>query len=205
MTRVCLSLVLPAALAVALTAKPVFTSTWKSPDAKAGSYAGKKVVGLVVSEDIDLRMSTEEALARAVTERGADGIAAYRLIPKEEIHSPESARNWFQRAGAAGVVVMRLVDLRRESSPTTTVWTTSTYYGSFWNYYPYAWTSVVELGPVRTDTTYVVETLLFDVPEAKLLWAGTSESTNPKDAQALVRDIVTVAADQMKKDGLIKK
>jgi hypothetical protein len=58
---------------------------------------------------------------------------------------------------------------------------------------------------VRTDTTFVVETLLFDVPEAKLLWAGTSESTNPKDAQALVRDIVTVAADQMKKDGLIKK
>jgi len=205
MTRVYLSLVLPTALAVALTAKPVFTSTWKSPDAKAGSYAGKKVVGLVVSEDIDLRMSTEEALARAVTERGADGIAAYRLIPKEEIHSPESARNWFQRAGASGVVVMRLVDLRRESSPTTTVWTTSAYYGSFWNYYPYAWTSVVELGPVRTDTKYVVETLLFDVPEAKILWAGTSESTNPKDAQALVRDIVTVAADQMKKDGLIKK
>jgi hypothetical protein len=53
--------------------------------------------------------------------------------------------------------------------------------------------------------TVVVETLIFDVATSKLLWAGTSESSNPKGAQALVKDIVDAAADRMRKDGLIRQ
>jgi hypothetical protein len=37
------------------------------------------------------------------------------------------------------------------------------------------------------------------------LWAGTSESTNPKGAQTLVKDIVEAAGAEMKKDGLVSK
>jgi len=50
----------------------------------------------------------------------------------------------------------------------------------------------------------VVETMVFDIASNRPLWAGTSESVNPKDAQALVAAIVDSAADQMRKDGLIR-
>jgi hypothetical protein len=85
------------------------------------------------------------------------------------------------------------------------MWSSGTYYDSLWSYYPYAWGSSFAIVPGRTDIRVVVETLLFDVAASRLLWAGTSESTNPQGAQALVGDIVDAAADQMRKDGLIRR
>ena len=184
--------------------KAKFSTTWKAPGVAGVTYAGKKVVGLIVSDDLSLRMSAEEALARELTARGAQGVAAYRVIPREEIRNVDSAKRWFEQSGAAGVVIMRVVDLSKEKIPTSVIWTGATY-GSLWDYYPYAWGSAIAIGPGRTETRVVVETLIFDIPGNRLLWAGTSETVNPKDAQATVKGIVVSAAEQMKKDGLIRK
>jgi hypothetical protein len=197
--------VLAVVLAAIPAAKPTFTSTWKSPNAQSIALAGQKVVGLVISDDMDLRMSTEEALARHMTDKGVEGIAAFRLIPREEIRDPERVKAWFQKAGAAGVVIMRLVDLRNESAPSPFVWQSGAPHNSLWNYYPYVWGSTFDIIPSRSETRIVVETSLYDVANTQLLWAGTSESTNPEGAQALVKEIVDGAADQMEKDGLIRR
>ena len=196
-----------AALAAEVTkaAKPAFISTWKAPGAERVVYAGKKIVGLVVSDDLSLRMSAEESLARSLTSKGVEGIAGYRLIPREETRDTERAKAWFERTGAAGVVIMRLVDLTKEKTPSVVVWQSGMYYNSLWSYYPYAWGATFDISPSRTDLKVVVETLVFDVGSNRLLWAGTSESTNPEDAQALVKSIVDAAAEQMQKDGLIRK
>src|SRR5262245_8235742 len=199
-------LAVAASIALLLAAaKPTFTKSWKAPGAEQIGYAGKKVIGLVVANDMPLRMSTEEALARELTAKGVDGVAAYRVIPAEQVRDASTARGWFERAGAAGVVVMRLIDLTKETMPSVMVWQSGTYYGSFWSYYPYAWGATIDLTPARTDVTLVIETLVFDVPGNRLLWAGTSETTNPENAQALVKSLVNGAADRMKKDGLLRR
>ena len=195
------------ALLAVVSAKAEFKTTWKSPGAENVRFAGKKVVGLIVSNDMSLRISSEEALARELTSKGVQGIAAYKLIPREEIRDKDTVKAWFERTGAAGVVVLRLVDLSKETSPSVVAWQSMPYYGSFGAYYPYAWGATIDLTPAsaRTDVTIVVETLIFDVGGDKLLWAGTSESTNPKTAQVLIKDIVDAAVDRMTKDGLIRR
>jgi hypothetical protein len=205
MKPVAIALAFAALLPLAAAAKADFKSTWKSPGADNVAYAGKKVVGLIVSNDMSLRMSAEEALARELTSKGVQGIAAYKVIPREEIRDKDTVKSWFERAGAAGVVILRLVDLSKETSPSAVVWQSGTYYDSLWSYYPYVWGATIDISPSRTDVTVVVETLIFDVATSKLLWAGTSESSNPKGAQALVKDIVDAAADRMRKDGLIRQ
>lgn len=189
----------------ALETKAKFTSTWKAPGASAMTYAGKKVVGLIVSDDMSLRMSAEEALARELTARGVQGVAAYRVIPREEIRNVDNAKRWFEQSGTSGVVIMRVVNLSKEKIPTAVVWAGASYYGSLWDYYPYAWGSAIAIGPGRTETRVLVETLVFDIAGNRLLWAGTSETVDPKDAQATVKGIVASAAEQMKKSGLIRK
>src|SRR5262245_60491170 len=114
MKPICLTAFLALTIAAAPIAKAKFISTWKAPGAAGTSFAGKKVVGLIVHEDQSLRMSAEEQLARELTSRGMEGVAAYRLIPREEIKDPERVKGWFQRAGATGVVMMRLIDLSKE-------------------------------------------------------------------------------------------
>jgi hypothetical protein len=192
-------------LSSASAAKPTFIHTWKAPGAANVGYAGKKIVGLVVSNDMSLRMSSEEALARELTAKGVEGIAAYRVIPAQEIRDANTVRSWFERAGAAGVVVMRLIDLAKETMPSVMVWQSAPYYGSLWSYYPYVWGATFDITPARTEVKIVVETLVFDVAGNQLLWAGTSESTNPESAQTLIKSIVDGAADRMKKDGLMRR
>jgi len=204
MRRSIITLVLATLALGAVAAKAKFTSTWKAPGAQGVSFAGKKVVGLIIHDDMSLRMSAEEALARELTNRGLQGVAAYRLIPKEEIKDPKLVKAWFERAGAAGVVMMRLIDLTKEKIPSAVVFQSATYY-DLWSYYPYSWGDTYEIVPARTEVKFIVETTIFDVAAGHMVWAGTSESTNPKGAQTLVKDIVEAAGAEMKKEGLVRK
>ena len=142
------------AVAGAAAAKPKFVSTWKAPEAAGGAYAGKKVVGLIVSNDMQLRISAEEALARALTARGLQGVAAYIVIPREETRNPEHARAFVERAGAAAVVILRLVDLTKETTPTSVMWQSAMPYGSLWSYYPYAWGASYESFPAAPTSSW---------------------------------------------------
>jgi hypothetical protein len=177
---------------------------WAAPGVQNLTFANQKVIGLVISDDESLRMSGEEALASELTERGMRGDAAYRVIPREELRDPQKAKGWFERTGATGVVALRLVDVNKEVSQPEVIWTSATY-SSFWNYYPYGWGNTFTIVPGRNDTKIKIETLVYDLSGDKLIWAATSETTNPKSVRAAVKDIVQATADEMKKRGLTKR
>jgi hypothetical protein len=201
LTRVAL---LAAALPVVLLADTKFTSTWASPEAKQVSFTGKKVVTLVMSSDDSLRMSGEEGLVTELKARGINAVAAYRMIPKEELKDPDKARGWFERTGVEGVIVMRPISMGKRTVYTPPVWT-STSYNSLWGYYGYGWGAMYDPGSIREDMVVAIETLIYSVPKNTLLWAGSSETSNPKDSRKLLADLVKEAAKEMKKEGLAVK
>lgn len=193
-----LALLLPAVV----LAGPKFVSTWKAPGTTAIGFAGKKVAALIISNDQNLRISGEEALVRELAAIGLPGgIASYRVVPREEQADADKAKVWYERAGADGVVAMRLVkaDKRQTWSPST--WS-APYYSSLWGYYGYGWGAMYDPGVTRVDMVAVVETLVFSVPQNKLLWAGVTETMNPKDANKVIGDIVEACVKEMKKAGL---
>ncbi len=200
---------LPAAAALAvsftavLLAAPKFTSTWKSMDAYGVSFKGQKVAALVITNDDSLRVSGEEALSRELTARGMEGLATYRIAPKEELKDADHAKPWFERKGVQGVIAMRPVSADKVRTYNPGTWL-NPYYGSFWGYYGYGWGNTYIPGSVSEDTVVVVETLIFSVPKDKLLWAAVSETKNPKTLQKFVEDLVKEAAKVMKKQGLVK-
>src|SRR5262245_31381723 len=98
----------------ARAAGPTFTSSWSAPEAAGISFSGEKVAALVVSSDENLRVSGEEQLVRELTKRGIQGIATYRMVPREETASAERARPWFERAAVDGVVALRPVSVDTE-------------------------------------------------------------------------------------------
>jgi hypothetical protein len=192
--------------AMALAAGPKFVSTWKAPEASTTSFAGKKVAALVISDDQDLRVSGEEALVRELAALGlARGVASYRMIPREELRDPAKAKGWYERAGVDGIVSMRLVSAETRKTWEPSVWVSSSY-NTLWGYYPYGWGSAYAVGTGRTreDTLAVIETLVFSVPANKLLWAGVTETTNPKDAATVIGDVVKATVKEMTKQGLLR-
>jgi hypothetical protein len=196
-----LALAFGSALVVAADVK--FTSTWKSMDAGAVSFAGKKVAALVISKDDSLRVAGEEALARELSARGMQGVATYRIAPKEELQNPDTAKGWFERGNVEGVVAVRPVSSEKRTTYTPGMWT-GPYYGSLWGYYGYGWSNVYIPGSIEHETVVVVESTIYSVPKNALLWAAVSETRSPKDLSRFVQDLVKASVKEMQKQGLAR-
>jgi hypothetical protein len=48
-----------------------------------------------------------------------------------------------------------------------------------------------------------VETFVFSLPQNKLVWTGTSETTNPKNAEKLVHQLAQDAVQELHALGLL--
>ena len=48
-------------------------------------------------------------------------------------------------------------------------------------------------------------TLVYSIEQDELLWAGQSETANPKDVRKFIKDLVDAAGKEMRKSGLVKK
>jgi hypothetical protein len=181
-----------------------FNSTWKAPDAGPLDFAGRKVAALVVTADQATRLGAEAALARELTQRGVKGVPAHTILPAEEVKDKDKAKARLVQAGVEGAVVMRPVAKDQQITATGGTYWGQPMYGSFWGYYGWGWGAVYDPGYIRTDTVVTVETLIYDVKNDKLVWAGMSETTNPERVDTLIGDLVTEAAKQMRKQGLVR-
>jgi len=200
------TLVFAVAAVVALSAAIKFSSTFKSLDAGAANFFGKKVAALVISNDDSLRMAGEESLVRALGARGMQAVATYRMAPKEELRSAETARPWFEKANVEAVVAVRPVSAETEQTYSPSVWV-SPNYGTLWGYYGYGWTAVwvPGSGGQRTQRTVVVESTVYSVPRNQLLWAAVTETTNPRDIRAFVEELAKASVEEMQKQGLARR
>jgi hypothetical protein len=200
------------ALALAACGATTFNTTWKAPDAKPLTFKkGDKVIAMVVSPDEAVRRGAEADLAAELTRRGLEGVSSWTVIPTEvvEKNDKEKAKELVEASGAKGVVAMRVTGKDKEitgSGPTyagVPMWG-APYYGGFWGgWYGYGWGAAYSPGYLRTDTLVYVETLVYDLNQNKLVWAGQSKTTNPSKAQSFIRELVDGAAKEMKKAGLI--
>ena len=194
-------------LALAVTtacATTSFNSTWKAPDAKPVVLSGQKVVAFVLTKNEASRRAAEDALAREITAGGAQGVPSYTLIATAAAPDEAKAKAQIEGAGATGVVVMRPIDSSKEVVATSTYMGPS--YGPYWGgYYGYGWGGAWGGGvDVRTNTIVTVETLVYSIPQNKLIWAGQSNTTNPSKVDAFVRELATAARREMKKAGLLQ-
>ena len=186
--------------AATVAAAPKFSSVWKAAEISQLKFAGKKVAALVITTDQSLQISGEEALARELSARHVQSIAAYRIVPREEMTSAETARGWFERAGVQGVVALRPVSYAKDRPSSPISW--APYSESFWSYYHAGWATGVTL--TRQDTSsVVVDTLVFNLAPERLVWAATSETKNPKTLQSFVAELVDAVVREMQKMKLV--
>ena len=195
-----------AMIVLALSAcSPELVSSWKAPDAQPFQLTGEKVAGVVMATEETTRRAGEDALARELSLRGAQGVPMYSLLPDAD-HDEAKARAAAERAGVVGVVVMRPVRVDKEISSTP-----ATYSGGFWGgYYGVGWGApwgpgVVSGGEIRTDTIVIVETRVYDLRQNKLLWGGQSKTTNPANLNRLIDDTAKQVTKDLVRLGLITK
>jgi hypothetical protein len=159
----------------------------------------------LVSDEESTRRTVEEILAGEITARGAQGVPGFTLVSAKEALDQEWVKEQLRTEGIEGAVVVRVIGRETETYyvPGTTSYTPS-HYSSFYGYWEPSWTVVHEPGYLETDVIVSVETLVYSVTEDKLLWSGVSETLNPSNAQSVIIELAAVAADEMKRSGLLE-
>jgi hypothetical protein len=192
-------------LALAGCATTTFTSTWKAPDAQPLQFkAGDKVIALVVAEQESIRRSGEANLADAIDRAGLQGVPAYTLASAVDLKNEDKAKRVIDATGAVGVIVVRPLGREKEVSSTPTAYYGGPYYGGFWGgYYGYGWGGAWGGYEVRTDTYVFVETLIYDLRQNKLVWAGQSKTMNPSDVEGFVDELAKGVAEELRAAGLV--
>ena len=99
---------------------------------------------------------------------------------------------------------MRPVSVEKRTTYTPSIWMGG-YYNTFWGYYGYGWSQVYVPGGVDQETVVVVENTVYSVPRNELLWAAVAQTSDPKNLQKLVSDIVKAIVKEMQKQGLAKR
>ena len=185
----------------------MFESTWKDPEAQPMHVRGSKVVAAVIIQDPVARKKAEDALAREITKRGGNGVPMYSLSLSDQSTTGDESktRAAVEAIGAQGIVVMRPVDVRHKAVQTETISKDDTYGGYWGGYYGIGWSDpwVSKSPDMETDIVVTVEVFVFSLPQNKLVWTGTSESTNPPKAEKFVVKLATETAKELKKEGLL--
>ncbi|HTL21738.1 MAG TPA: hypothetical protein VL220_13560 [Steroidobacteraceae bacterium] len=181
-----------------------FTSTWKAPDAQRVDPVGKSIAALVISPDKKQRRDAEVYLTHELTIRGMRGVAAYTLIGLDH-PTVDYARTRFKEAGVEGVVIMRLVAHDQHTIVDPGGFSGSAY-GTFGSYYSsYGMELTYSTGSVQTDSVVTLETLIYSLTQDKLLWAGTSRTSNPEGVQSLIAEVAEGVSSEVAKQGLVAR
>ena len=187
-------------------------SQWTDPQYKAGPL--KKVLVFIAAKDDAVRRSAEDEAVRALA-GGTKGVASYTLYPDQgQINKANEAaiRSRLEKEGFDGALVVRLQTVDKETVyvPPQTYGTMAPAgpvpYGSFYGYtgYAYAYTYTTP-GYTYQETKYLIEAMVYRVPQGNMIWTATTESVNPDSRAQVSQDVRRVLLEELVRDGIVAK
>lgn len=178
-----------AALALASCRSP-FSNVWEDPEWKGAPRRNVLVIGK--EADAATRRAYEDAVVARLAGIGVKAEASHRTVPDDQI-TPDAIARVVAAGGQDGLIAARLVgvDERARYLPGAS---RSTVRGRHvgWR----TWDGFGQPGTWRIDRIARIETQVWSLEgEGNLIWAGMSESVNPRDiprvAASLAEDTVT--------------
>lgn len=132
--------------------KITFVSSVRQPTAEPLALKGDKVAAVVMVYDPDRRKAAEDALAREITRRGAQGVPMYAIWPSIDPDDEAAARAALEQAEVKGVVVMRPKRVKKRVVIPARTYLAPIYFGYWGGYYPYGWSTAwgAPVGPYRS-------------------------------------------------------
>ena len=189
-------------------AKSKLITSWQNPEIKAGHFKRVLVVGM--SANPGRRSDFEDDLAASLSRPGMTVIAGHEILLRPEGSKPnlDYIRMQIKEKHIDAVVLSRLVSVKESVTyipPSVTAWGAYPYYRSFYGYYGAVYPVVYDPGYLSVDVKVRVETNVYAIvpPDGELVWTGTSDTFNPKDAHKVIKDVVKLVTGELTKDGII--
>jgi hypothetical protein len=181
---------------IACGPKTKIAADWKSPELKPEPF--NKLVAIAMSQDEILRRIAENEVVRRLP-KGTEGVTGYSLISMEDRGNVDRVKSILREAGVDGAAVFRLV-----SVDTQFQYNRGTVYSNFWGYYGWAWPMVYDPGYLMMEKVVLIESNVYSVETGDLIWAGYTQTTDPKSSQKVIDDVARLVVRRMKQLGLVR-
>lgn len=187
-------------LALAGCASTNLGGSWTAPE--VGALKFEKVVVIAATPDHILRREAEQAMRSNLG--GVPVVMSFTLMPDEKtLKDREQVIAAVQESGADGAIVMRPLFNMAEAAYLPDRGGPEPY-RDMWDYYSSDWgLSAFYQGTVVVDTIVGIETNVYEVGSAKLLWSGVTTTKNPDNVAALVNEVVQTVRAELRKQKLI--
>jgi hypothetical protein len=192
------------ALSACSTAK--VTDTWTSPDISKITF--KNVMVIAATSNDANRKAAEDTVVAALP--GIKATASHTVIPNASDMNVVKLNPFMKDAGMDGVIVMQLRSDKSVTPPQQEQPLDPAYVGGYSGYSDmigtYSNKDVAGAGShamAETVRLLVIETRLYQLPDGKLVWSGTTESTSPSSVDQLMGDVVKTLKKKMIEDKLI--
>jgi hypothetical protein len=197
MHRIGRFIVLASAMACASSSSTKLSDSWREPNTP--QLAFNRMLAVYMSPDEAARRPVEDRLASRIP----NGVAAYQAVPDLSHTDPRAARQQLQGKGFDGVVAMRVVGVEQiDANGSGNNWyATKRDFDAFWG--P-SWVVVQDPGYRVDNRVVTVETRIFSLADNRLVWAGRTQTKNPKSVDKLVESTVDAVASSLREQGLIR-
>lgn len=190
------------------------SATWKAPDFSGNNY--KNILVLGVAEDELNRRLFETQMSKFLQKRGVIAVPSHSILPRLEQLNEDSVTAAVKAHHYDGVIVTTLVGvdtevrhIREENYivPTGVYGPryTGFYAPGYYRYYEVSYKTVHKPGYNVYEKSAILETNLYDVKSKKLIWSGRSTTIKPQSASEAIPSIVSSIAQQLVKEGVIRK
>jgi hypothetical protein len=160
----------------------------------------KNIMVLSLNQSDKSRRLFEDGFLKALSERSIQSSASYDLLPSNENLDREKVKAAIAGSDIDGVLVLRSVKIIKEDSYQRTTSSTSRP-----NFYAYVGRYGSSSGPVTVEDTLVhLESNLYAVDGAQLIWTVKTESSNPTDLNTMLAEIANKVADAIGRTGFLQ-
>jgi len=202
-----LALALPILLSACANTK--FTKQWIDEDYDGQPY--DDILVLVVADKMGNRQDAEDYITLKLDEAGINAMQSYDILPRTESIDAEAVDKAIDGLQLDAVIVMYATGITEEEYyiPARRFGVYAGYgyghahYGSFYDYYPHAFTYVYVPGYDNTHYVITLETSLFDLNSGKMVWSGQSNTFAPESVDDVIHNITVLTINELKKKKII--
>ena len=180
------------------------TSVWMDQDKAGTSFNDILVIG--IAEEEHNRRLFEEQFTAQLTAAGIESEVSYKILPEGTSITRDTVTAAIAGKNIDAVIVTHMVSVEEETVYRQNMDYRPTYgysYGMY-NYYPSVHSYVHQPGYYTTHDVVKLETNLYEVESAALVWSAQSRSFAPESAKEVIDELVKLVIKDLQEKALIK-
>ncbi len=180
--------------------------TWRIPGYKNMVFKDVMILAITPSDREDVRKALEDAFVEDLSSDYTRARASHELLPEHKHLTEQELEKRVRKAGFDSVLLIRNVGIDEDEEYVKP----KKYYKRapkkhrYKNYYRSSYEVINEPGYYKTNKTYRLESNLYQVSDAELVWSSHSKTVNPQTVDEGVKSVGDAVASKLRAEGLVR-